>query len=135
LPHAGPYLHSIEVSKLADCKSAIAHDATTFGVGCTTARLDFVELVAEHSTDVARLKHDAGGAAVLVISNATLLTMRTGTPADLIHGGVLVLRDGVIEGVFGGDEARVALAAVPRGAAIIDAMGGALQCGGPWYEG
>ncbi|KAG5642728.1 hypothetical protein DXG03_002273 [Asterophora parasitica] len=97
---AGPYLHSLELSKLDKCASAIKADSINFGISCVKSLLDFQEVVVKHSTDIARLKHDAQGHDVVVIYNATLLTMETGTEQwDIIPSGVLVTRGGVISSV------------------------------------
>lgn len=124
-------MHSLEVSKLRQCSSAIHKDSSNFGIGCTKNLLEYQEVVVEHSTDVERLKGDAfavaraagiddvAGPAILVITNATVLTMETGSPrGDLIHNALLVVRDGVIQLVMG------APAVMPQGALILNAMGG-----------
>lgn len=76
----------------------------------------------EHSTDIARLKHDSQGHDVLVIYNATLLTMATGDPRkDLIHDGIMISRGGVIETV-----GSLSDTPIPGGpATAINAQGGA----------
>ncbi|KAF9265845.1 hypothetical protein L218DRAFT_121543 [Marasmius fiardii PR-910] len=96
----GPFLHSLEVSKLSQCQSEIANDPETFGIACVKNLLAFQEVIFEHTTDVARLKKDAGTTSKLVIQNATIVTMHTGDlDTDLIRGGSLVVKDGVIQSV------------------------------------
>lgn len=123
----GPFLHSLEISHLTRCSSEIKTDRTNYGIACIKDLLNYQEVIIEHSTDIARLKRDAGAASherkpwlhnvsgnttdvasqsgpiptndTLVIYNATLLTMATGNPRwDLIHGGILVSQGGVITG-------------------------------------
>ncbi|KAF7356578.1 Amidohydro-rel domain-containing protein [Mycena venus] len=121
----GPYLHSLEVSKLSKCASKIKHDSTHFGISCVKDLLEYQEVVVEYSTDIARLKRDAAGlnvqdnSDVFVIFNATILTMETGDPkVDLIREGVLTIRGGVIESVG-------ALGTlVPSGVTAFNAQGG-----------
>ncbi|KAJ7668294.1 hypothetical protein B0H17DRAFT_1087605 [Mycena rosella] len=123
----GPYLHSLEVSKLSKCSSAIKHDTTRFGISCVKDLLEYQEVAVEYSTDIARLKRDAAAvnaqsnvnSDVFVIFNATILTMETGDPElDLIHEGVLTIRGGVIESVG-------ALGSlVPSGVTAFNAQGG-----------
>ena len=126
-------MHSLEVSRLQQCSSAIKKDHSTFGISCVKTLLEFQEIDVEHSTDIARLKKDAaaahthenwqsGNADVVIIFNATLLTMETGNEqADLIPDGLLVIRGGIIDhvGPIGGF-------VMPMGATIIDAAGGTL---------
>ncbi|KAJ7917481.1 hypothetical protein B0H13DRAFT_2231389 [Mycena leptocephala] len=121
----GPYLHSLEVSKLSKCASEIKHDTTHFGISCVKSLLEYQEVVVERSTDIARLKSDAAGlnaqanSDVFVIFNATILTMETGDPElDLIREGVLTVRGGIIESVG-------ALGTlVPSGVTAFNAQGG-----------
>ncbi|KAJ7760592.1 hypothetical protein B0H16DRAFT_577921 [Mycena metata] len=123
----GPYLHSLEVSKLSKCASKIKQDTTHFGISCVKDLLEYQEIVVDYSTDIARLKHDAAGlnvqpnsdSDVFVIFNATILTMETGHPeADLIREGVLTIRGGVIESVG-------ALGSfIPSGVTAFNAQGG-----------
>ncbi|KAF8216523.1 hypothetical protein K438DRAFT_1797365 [Mycena galopus ATCC 62051] len=118
----GPYLHSLEVSKLSKCAQ---HHKTQFEVSCVKDLLEYQEVVVEYSTDIARLKRDAArlnvqaNSDVFVIFNATILTMETGDPAvDLIREGVLTIRGGVIESVG-------ALGSlVPSGVTAFNAQGG-----------
>ncbi|KLO20114.1 hypothetical protein SCHPADRAFT_923945 [Schizopora paradoxa] len=126
----GPYLHSIEVSKLSQCSSAIKNDDQRFGVDCITHLLDVQEIVVTYSTDISRLRQDAQAlrrtedlrnADVLAITNAKILTMRSGEGLvnDLIQDGVLLVQEGVIKEV-GSSEDIV----IPLGASTIDAHGG-----------
>jgi hypothetical protein len=125
--YLGPFLHSLEISHLASCSSEIKTDRTNYGITCIKDLLKYQEIIIEHSTDIARLKRDANAASheqkswlpvksdnatdpasqtrpfptndMLVIYNATLLTMATGEPRwDVIHGGILVSQGGVITG-------------------------------------
>ncbi|KAJ6515142.1 hypothetical protein C8R47DRAFT_1173056 [Mycena vitilis] len=123
----GPYLHSLEVSKLDKCASEIKHDTTNFGISCVKDLLEYQEIVVKHSTDIARLKRDAAelnaqanaDSDVFVIFNATILTMETGDPErDLIREGVLTIRGGVIESV------GAAGTLVPFGVTAFNAQGG-----------
>nr|GAT47344.1 predicted protein [Mycena chlorophos] len=103
----GPYLHSLEVSKLHECKSEIKKDKTNFGIQCVKTLLDVQEITVNTSTDIARLKKESAAlntaaqptnSDVFVIYNATILTMETGElEKDLIREGVVVVRGGVIE--------------------------------------
>ncbi|KAG6865662.1 hypothetical protein C0991_000432 [Blastosporella zonata] len=96
----GPYLHSLEISKLKKCSSAIDKDEINFGISCVKNQLSYQEIVVEHLTDIARLKQDANGSEQVVIYNATLLTMATGEERwDVIRGGIIIIRGGVITGV------------------------------------
>ncbi|KAJ3838794.1 hypothetical protein F5878DRAFT_725021 [Lentinula raphanica] len=125
----GPYLHSLEISKLDKCTSAIKRDSNTFGISCVKSLLRYQEIVVEHSTDVARLTeqaHAVSGSAynsdILIIYNATVVTMETGNlDEDLLHDAVLVIQRGVIEAVFSAtDNAFVA----PEGATMMNANRG-----------
>lgn len=97
--------------------------------------MDYQEIVIEHSTDIARLKQEAAslqtihkerfdiqdGSDLLIITNATILTMETGhLEDDLIKNGVLVTRGGIIEhvGLIYSDFS------IPVHAQVIDAQGG-----------
>lgn len=126
----GPYLHSIEVSKLSQCSSAIKHDDTRFGVDCIKDLLDVQEIVVTYSTDITRLKQDlqASGQSkntqnsdVLAITNAKILTMKSGEGLvhDLIQDGVLLVQEGVIKEVGSSKDV-----VIPLGANTIDAQGG-----------
>ncbi|KAF9501145.1 hypothetical protein BDN71DRAFT_1479710 [Pleurotus eryngii] len=138
----GPFLHSVEVSQIDKCAKAIEADPLTFGIDCVHRYVKFHEVVVEHSTDIARLKQEAcqavasqtpsglrdkntagagavDSADVLVIFNATLVTMETGNVvSDVIDNGALVTRAGVIEAA-GLTQDLV----IPSGATVIDARG------------
>lgn len=124
----GPYLHSLQVSKLSKCAREIKKDTTSFGISCVKGLLEYQEIVVEHSTDIARLKSDAAAldtqaasenSDVFVIFNATVLTMETGDlELDLIRQGVITIRGGVIESV--GPVGTL----VPTGVTAFDAQGG-----------
>jgi len=125
----------LEVSKLKQCASAIKQDHTNFGISCVHELVDYQEIVIEHSTDIARLKQEAAslqtihkerfdiqdGSDLLILTNATILTMETGRlEDDLIKNGVLVTRGGIIEhvGLIYSDFS------IPVHAQVIDAQGG-----------
>ncbi|KAG6882453.1 hypothetical protein C0992_011629, partial [Termitomyces sp. T32_za158] len=96
----GPYLHSLEISELQKCSSAIDQDPVNFGISCVKDQIKYQEIVVEHPTDIARLKRDAEGRDQVVIYNATLLTMETGQEQyDVIRGGQIIIRGGVITAV------------------------------------
>ena len=127
--YIGPYLHSLEISKLEQCSSQIKHDQNTFGISCVKNLVEYQRIDIEHSTDIARLKKEAEQLShivsndfdLVVITNATLLTMESGNPeVDLIQNGLLTIRAGVIESV--GSSLNYI---PPTGATVIDAEGGA----------
>ncbi|KAH7928201.1 hypothetical protein BV22DRAFT_1005502 [Leucogyrophana mollusca] len=123
----GPYLHSLEVAKLGKCSKAIRDDPSNFGVDCVKEQLEYQEVIVQYLTDITRLKEEARSLApanvdsdVVVIKNATILTMNTGNPArDLVQNGVIIVRGGVIESV-----SSIGEVAIPGGATVIDAEGG-----------
>ncbi|THH26786.1 hypothetical protein EUX98_g7409 [Antrodiella citrinella] len=128
----GPYIHSVEVSKIRDCSSQIHQDPLDFGISCTKNLLSYQELVITHSSDVHRLKSDAQAASLhteesavsnadfLVIYNATLLTMDgDSAKTDLLHDGLMVVRNGKIAAILGVQDA-----VIPYGATTFDAQGG-----------
>ncbi|KAF9555565.1 hypothetical protein CPC08DRAFT_820988 [Agrocybe pediades] len=131
----GPYLHSLKLSKLETCSSEIGKDRLTFGISCVKKLLDVQKIVgATYQTDIARLKEQAAksvqasrgeptlNADVVVVRNATLLTMHTGDEGqDLITNGSLVIRAGVIEyaGPWVPDRDTI-----PEDATVIEANGG-----------
>lgn len=125
----------MEVSKLKVCAEEIQQDRLNFGISCVNKLVRYQEVFVEHATDIARLRHEAAllkgihkewlniqdDSDVLVITNATLLTMTTGNVKDdLIRNGVLVTRGGVIE--YAGPAS--ADFHVPARAQTIDAQGG-----------
>lgn len=90
--------------------------------------MEYQEVYVDEPTDIKRLKgdisamnsRDSFNADFLVITNATILTMQTGSiSSDLMTNAILVTRDGVIESVSDGQNAIV-----PVGATVIDAQGG-----------
>lgn len=126
----GPYLHSLEIALLRKCSSSIENDLTTFGISCVKTLLQYQEIVIEHSTDIARLKKQArsltsnANSDVLVIYNATIVTMETGDiDLDLLEESALVVRAGVIESVSSAHGFMV-----PDGATMINARGGENRC-------
>ncbi|EKM56016.1 uncharacterized protein PHACADRAFT_209515 [Phanerochaete carnosa HHB-10118-sp] len=127
-----PYLHSVEVSSLGKCSSEIADDTLNFGISCTKKLVEFSEIVVRYPSDVSRLKADAmaalhtndeqalANADVLVFTNATLLTMESGSLLqDVMHDAVLVSRGGRVEATVGIEDY-----VVPHGATVINAEGG-----------
>jgi hypothetical protein len=103
----GPYLHSLEVSQLARCSKEIQRDRSTYGISCVKSLVKFNRLDVEHSTDIFRVKKDASlmqnarksssHSDLVVINNATILTMATGDlEQDLIRNGALIVQGGVI---------------------------------------
>jgi hypothetical protein len=124
----GPYLHFLEISKIEQCSSQIKDDPNTFGISCVKNLVEYQRIDIEHSTDIARLKQEAKQVShvasnnidLVVITNATLLTMESGNPGvDLISNGVLTIRGGVIEYVGPSHDYTP-----PTGATVIDAEGG-----------
>jgi hypothetical protein len=121
------------VSKLHRCSSAIKHDRLNFGISCVKNLLEYQEIVIEHTTDIGRLKTEAALIAeasdnsdVLVVLNATILTMASGkVDTDLIRDGILVSRGGVVEYV-----GTIGSYFAPSGATIINARGG--ECLSPF---
>jgi len=91
--------------------------------------VEYQRIDIEHSTDIARLKKEAKQVShvalnnnfdLVVITNATLLTMEFGNPeVDLIRNGILTIRGGVIEYVGPSLDYTP-----PTGATVIDAEGG-----------
>ncbi|THV08005.1 hypothetical protein K435DRAFT_959464 [Dendrothele bispora CBS 962.96] len=127
---SGPTIFSLEVSKLNQCASSVEQDPIYFGISCVQAILDRQEVFVDHSTDIARLRREARimnqsnteNADVVVIRNATILTMESGQrDLDLIEEGVMVVQAGVISQVGTVEEVSV-----PTGATVIDAHGGYL---------
>ncbi|KAK0458565.1 uncharacterized protein EV420DRAFT_1629551 [Desarmillaria tabescens] len=127
----GPYLHSLEVSKLSKCTSTIRKDHLTFGIDCVKNLLEYQEIVVEHSTDISRLKKEAARTAsypdsdLLVLYNATLLTMETGElEKDLVREALLVIRGGVIT-----TAAALNTVVIPTEATVIDMHGATIVPG------
>ncbi|EJD43843.1 hypothetical protein AURDEDRAFT_145360 [Auricularia subglabra TFB-10046 SS5] len=120
---SGPVLHSLDMSRLGGCLAAIRADATTRRLHCTQELVERRELVVEYDAEAARLRRDAGeedNADVLVLVNATLVTMETGAiDADVIRDGAIVMQGGTIRQV--GKRAEVH---IPSGAQVIDVDGG-----------
>ncbi|KAJ8474259.1 hypothetical protein ONZ45_g16009 [Pleurotus djamor] len=143
----GPFLHSIQLSQVAKCAKAIEYDSSTFGIECLHRYVQWEEVLVEHTTDIARLKKDSrqalskklasavrvqepdtafqqnevsfNDADVLIIYNATLLTMESGhASSDLIPNGAIVSRGGVIESA-----GLMQDLVVPTGATVVDAQG------------
>lgn len=124
----GPYLHSLEVSRLSKCSSEIQKDDQTFGIDCVKKHLEFQQVVVMYPTAIQQLKTEAAlrnpnvrHSDMLIITNATILTMESGSSADeaLVTNGVLVTSGGVIEGITTMQEL-----VAPDGATVINAEGG-----------
>ncbi|KAA1472917.1 hypothetical protein DENSPDRAFT_839311 [Dentipellis sp. KUC8613] len=128
----GPYLHSIEVAKLHQCKAEIRSDKDTFGIACVKNLLSYQEVIVSYVSDIQRLKLEAAqtskisnnaNADVLVIVNATILTMESRSSLEdeekPIRDAVLITRGGLIESISGIHDA-----VIPAGAVVIDAGGG-----------
>lgn len=113
-------------------------DRLNFGISCVHKFVNYQEVLIEHSTDIARLKEEAAakqgthkewldlqdGSDVLVITNATILTMETGRiDSDIIRNGILFTRGGVIQYV-GPTSNRFS---IPALAQVINAQGGQLE--------
>ncbi|KAG8988372.1 hypothetical protein FRB90_002790 [Tulasnella sp. 427] len=130
----GPYLHSLKVDQLKHCRSAIHGDSSTFGIDCVQRYVNFTEIHASYQSASDRLNKDAFEVAqrdgsdadhmakrqadILVIINATIVTMSTGDERqDIIYGGTIIVQGGVIQ-LVGPN------LAVPQGAKVIDAEGG-----------
>ncbi|KAG8914111.1 hypothetical protein FRC01_004220 [Tulasnella sp. 417] len=135
----GPYLHSLKVDQLKHCRSAIQSDPSTFGIDCVRQFVNVTEVHAYHQSESKRLSKDAfdvarreaKGAAdqsqshadILVIINATLVTMATGSESgDIVHDATIIIQGGVIQLVGKGLVA-------PQGAKVIDAQGGVIVPG------
>jgi hypothetical protein len=104
-------------------------DQVTFGISCVKNLVEYQRIDIEHSTDIARRKKEAKQLShiasnnydLVVIANATLLTMESGNPeSDLIRNGILAIRGGVIDYVGPSLDYTP-----PSGATVIDAEGGA----------
>ncbi|THH10405.1 hypothetical protein EW145_g1350 [Phellinidium pouzarii] len=127
----GPYLHSLEVSRLSKCSSEIQNDDVRFGVDCIKNLLDIQEIKVSYPTDIARLKEDARTAAlargldttnsdVFYITHANVLSMVSGTLSDdYIRNTTIVIRGGVIESVGHASEIII-----PQDANVLNARGG-----------
>ncbi|KAF9531664.1 hypothetical protein CPB83DRAFT_848536 [Crepidotus variabilis] len=131
----GPYLHHLEVAQLSKCYNEIKRDNLTFGLSCVKRLVRYGKIDIEHTTDISRLKKEAaevfsaqGGidtfpsiADTVVIVNATILTMETGSQdKDLIHDGMLIVKGGVIKWV-----GKLNLGFIPMpGVTVINARGG-----------
>ncbi|KAK0442843.1 hypothetical protein EV421DRAFT_2081966 [Armillaria borealis] len=127
----GPYLHSLEVSKLSKCASTIRKDHLTFGIDCVKNILEYQEIIVEHTTDISRLKKDAASTTshaepdLLVLYNATLLTIETGElEKDLIREAILVIRGGVIT-----TAAALSSVVIPTEATVVDMHGATIMPG------
>jgi len=128
----GPYLHSLEVSKLSQCNKEIERDDVRFGVDCVKGILGVQKIKVSYATDISRLRQhaqarfaglsgDEMNADVLVITNATLLTMDSGSnqSRDTLSDAVLLVRGGLIEEIGSMKEMNI-----PLGSTVIDAQGG-----------
>lgn len=128
---SGPYLHVLEIADLSQCDDDIEEDTTTFGISCIKDLLGVHDIHVWYPSDVHRVREDAKAVArasgidtqdadVITLTNATLLTMNTGSlHTDFISDGVLVIRGGIIERVGSAREV-----AVPPGGISINTQGG-----------
>ncbi|KAL1720580.1 hypothetical protein EV715DRAFT_271890 [Schizophyllum commune] len=132
---SGPVINSVEVDRLAECREQTQTDALHQMSSCVATLIERHPVSIQHSSDIARLRAEARQVAaaktgrdeaylnsdVLVIANATILTMASGTghAEDIIYDGTMVLRGGIIEAV--GSTKTVA---VPDGATVFNAQGG-----------
>ena len=108
------------MSKLDECKSAIEEDKLTFGIACVNKFVQWEEVVVKHLTDAGRLEKESHDASLAIV-NATILHMGADSPyGDVLEGGTLVTKGGVISAV--GPAASVE---VPSGAVVINANQGA----------
>lgn len=137
--YPGPYLHSLEVSKLRNCRKSIQSDASTFGIDCVKTLLNVQEIAATYETETSRIKNAAlrdldqtadpeelNNADWLVIANATVVSMITGHEQhDVLRRRTLIVRNGVIVSSIH----RADLSTLPRGAKVIDAEGGVVVPG------
>ncbi|KAG1734440.1 uncharacterized protein EDB91DRAFT_1146890 [Suillus paluster] len=134
----GPYLHTLPLSRLPSCEDAIGADASTFGIDCVRDLLDVTAVDVAYTPDVQRLSSEArqsmadgaqgsmqghaawSNADVVIIQNATVLSMENGVlTQDLRPGASVVIRSGVVEAVGGPDVGEELV-----GAFIINAEGG-----------
>lgn len=122
----GPFLHTLPISRLPQCSQAIKVDILTFGVDCVIRLLDVTEVNVRYESEVTRLRREArefSGMDIVAFVNATILTMEHGdVHRDLISGGTVILRDGLVDAVSKDDEVSV-----PAGALVIQTDGGELQ--------
>ena len=135
LHELGPYLHTLPLSRLASCMDAIESDTSTFGVDCVRGLLGVTAVDVTYTPDMERLSSEArksvadgaqrsteenANADVVIIHNATILSMENGVLSqDLRSGASIVIRSGVVE-VVGGSGVGEGL----EGAFIVDAEGG-----------
>jgi len=118
-------VHTFPIPRLAQCSQAIKADTQTFGVDCVTRLLDITEVDVRYESEVTRLRREArafSGVDTVAFVNATILTMEHGdVHRDLISGGTVILRDGLIDAV--GKDGEVS---VPAGTLVIQTDGGEL---------
>ncbi|KAG2365872.1 hypothetical protein BDR07DRAFT_1480928 [Suillus spraguei] len=131
----GPYLHTLQLSRLSSCTGTIEADTSNFGIDCVRGLLDVTAVDVAYTPDVQRLSNEAyrpivdgpqrsiaaeSNADVVIIHNATVLSMENGVlTQDLRLGASVVIRSGVVEAV-GGPNVGEGL----MGAFEIDAEGG-----------
>lgn len=91
-----------------------------------TSLLDVTEVNVRYESEITRLRREArtfSGVDIVAFVNATILTMEHGDAhRDVINGGTIILRDGLIDGV--GKDGEIS---VPNGALIIQTDGGELR--------
>lgn len=113
----GPYLHTLQLSRLSACTGAIEADTYNFGIDCVRGLLHVTAVDVTYTPDVQRLSREArksiadglqksiaveSNADVVIIHNATVLSMENGVLAqDLRSDASVVIRSGVVEAVGG----------------------------------
>ncbi|KAG2348382.1 hypothetical protein BDR05DRAFT_874491 [Suillus weaverae] len=111
----GPYLHTLQLSRLPSCTGEIEADTSNFGIDCVKGLLDVTAVDVAYTPDVQRLSSEArksiadgpqrsitaeSNADVVIIHNATVLSMENGVlTQDLRLGASVVIRGGVVEAV------------------------------------
>jgi hypothetical protein len=110
------------------CSNEIQQDRYTYGISCVKSLVKFHRLDVEHSTDIFRVKKEAAenpsngrNSDLVIINNATILTMATGDlEKDLFRNGALIVQGGVITGVG----KRIDDQKLLEGRTVINANGG-----------
>lgn len=140
----GPYLHSLNVSKLAECRETIHADTSTYGISCVKTLLNVQQVNVTYESEALRLKKaavqafDSGlldnseamttrtsrsNADILIFKNATVVSMIHGMESlDILRHRRLLIRDGVI--MESSAESDIDGNKIPLGAKVIDIQGG-----------
>ncbi|KAH8835051.1 hypothetical protein DL96DRAFT_1572673 [Flagelloscypha sp. PMI_526] len=96
----GPFIHYVDTSDLKKCFSGKKHK-------CAAPKPHYFELKIPRTTDIERLKQEAGDDHVLVLQNATVVTFDNGVEGDdIIEHATIVVRDGVIQTIAAGETAK-----------------------------